>query len=187
MKYLYIHGANATGTSFNYIREHLGGADIVLEYSSANGFKSNLESMIAQISDEKDLFVIAHSLGGVYALYLADQLTNIQSAITLATPYGGSSIAGFASIMLPHSRLLRDIVPTSEVIRGAANIEITKPWCQVVTTQGNVPWLRSPNDGVITQDSMRAKSNMMDIVEFDTNHYEVILDTRTVELIKSFW
>lgn len=156
----------------------------MLEYDSANGFKSNLQTMLADLKDQQDLFVIAHSLGGIYALNIANNLpTSIAAALTLATPYGGSSIASFASLMLPYSKLLRDITPTSDVIRSSAEIKISKPWCQVVTTRGNAPWLQTPNDGIITRDSMTARSDI-ELVEMDTNHYEVVLDPRTVDLIK---
>lgn len=184
MKYLYIHGANATGTSFNYIRKNIGGDDIVLEYNSSNGFKSNLESMISELNEKQELFVIAHSLGGLYAVNLANKFPGlIKGALTLATPYGGSNIAGFASIMMPHSKLLRDITPTSDVIRSTAEIKITVPWCQVITTRGNVPWLLSPNDGVITRESMTNRSDI-EYVEMDSNHYEIVLDPRTLDLIR---
>ena len=50
MKIVYIHGANATGDSFNYIRKNLRHNDeIVLEYDSANGFENNLEMMRQQL------------------------------------------------------------------------------------------------------------------------------------------
>jgi pimeloyl-ACP methyl ester carboxylesterase len=184
MKYLYIHGANATGQSFNFIRNQIGGSDIVLEYDSANGFKYNLETMLTDLKDQENMFVIAHSLGGIYALNIANKLPkSIRAALTLATPYGGSSIASFASMMLPYSKLLRDITPTSDVIRSAAEIKISIPWYQVITTRGNAPWLQTPNDGIITRDSMTARSDIQ-TVEMDTNHYEVVLDPRTVDLIK---
>jgi len=184
MNYLYIHGANATGKSFNYIRKHLGGDDLVLEYNSSNGFKSNLESMVSELSEKQDLFVIAHSLGGLYAVNLTHKLPkSIRGAVTMSTPYGGSSIAGFASIMLPHSKLLRDITPSSDVIRSTAEIKITIPWCQVITTKGNVPWLLSPNDGVITRESMTDRSDI-EYIEIDSNHYEIVLEPRVIDLIR---
>jgi cytochrome b involved in lipid metabolism len=55
MNLVYIHGASATGESFNYIREHVGGSDIVLEYNSADGFKHNLDAMLAQLHDVNNI------------------------------------------------------------------------------------------------------------------------------------
>jgi hypothetical protein len=46
MNLVYIHGASATGDSFNYIRHHLNHPDeIVIEYDSQNGFDRNLNDM----------------------------------------------------------------------------------------------------------------------------------------------
>lgn len=185
MKYLYIHGGNATSRSFNYIRQHIGGVDAVLDYDSSKGFNRNLTEMIEKLKSETELFMIAHSLGGIYALYIADQLPKrICGAVTLATPYGGSNIAGLASMMMPQSQLLRDIIPRSDTMKGAAAIKIQHPWFQVVTTKGTVPWLEMPNDGIVTRESMLARKDL-EMVELDANHYEVVLDPRTVELIKS--
>ena len=49
MKIVYIHGASATGDSFNYIREHIDHNIVqVLEYFNKNGFEKNLETMKEQ-------------------------------------------------------------------------------------------------------------------------------------------
>jgi hypothetical protein len=47
MKLVYIHGANATSESFNYIRDKLGkGIDI--NYDSRNGFENNLKEIYSK-------------------------------------------------------------------------------------------------------------------------------------------
>ena len=74
MTLVYIHGASATGESFNYIREHIGGNDMVINYDSRNGFENNLKSMEEQLRPMKDVFFIGHSLGGIYAIHLANTL-----------------------------------------------------------------------------------------------------------------
>jgi len=71
VKLVYIHGASATGESFNYIREHIIGDDLVLNYNSANGFDHNLKVMLEELKDINQIFFIAHSLGGIYALHLS--------------------------------------------------------------------------------------------------------------------
>ena len=73
MLLIYIHGANATSESFNYIRKHIGGNDFIINYDSRNGFQANLEDMADQIKDFKEIFFICHSLGGIYALHLANK------------------------------------------------------------------------------------------------------------------
>jgi predicted alpha/beta hydrolase family esterase len=88
MKLVYIHGANATSESFNYIKSKLGdGLDI--NYDSRNGFENNLKDMQSTLQAHKDLVFVAHSLGGIYSLHLANSMPNaVKGAVTLSTPYG---------------------------------------------------------------------------------------------------
>ena len=97
MKLVYIHGASATSESFNYIRKQIGGVDIVINYDSRNGFEKNLTAIAEELNNERQIFFICHSLGGIYALHLADKLKDqVVGAVTLSTPYGGAEIADVA-------------------------------------------------------------------------------------------
>jgi pimeloyl-ACP methyl ester carboxylesterase len=182
---VYIHGASATGESFTHIREHIKGKDKVLEYSSSNGFKNNLAMMSEELESNNDnLFFVAHSLGGIYALYLADRFKDrVQGGITLSTPYGGCVQADFAKYFLPFSRLMRDIGTMSAPMSDAAKIKAPKNWTNIVTTVGQSPWINEPNDGVVTIESMRAKKDI-ELIELDLNHYEVVISNRVVDIIK---
>ena len=185
MKIVYIHGASATSESFNYIREHIGGDDLVINYDSALGFENNLEMMQALLTDEDEMFFIAHSLGGIYSLHLSNLLpSQVLGAVTLSTPYGGAEHADFVKYFLPFSKLLRDIGPNSWPMRQADNIEIHHPWCNIVTTKGNAPWIHGKNDGVVTVASQRHHSEGMELIEIDYNHYEVVLSEHVVKLIQ---
>lgn len=186
MKIIYIHGANATGDSFNYIRDHLNHNDeLVIEYNSKNGFENNLETMKEILVDCDNMVFICHSLGGIYALHLAEHFnTQTLGGISLSTPYGGSHAADYAKYFLPFSRLLRDIGPNSRPIKLANKIKISHPWCNVVTTLGDSPWMVEPNDGVVTIASMSARKDM-DLIMQNSNHYEVVINPLTVDIIKS--
>ena len=185
MTLVYIHGAGSTSDSFNYIRERIGSGDVVLNYSSANGFENNLNDMTAQLKGVKNIFFIAHSLGGIYALHLSNLIPKqVAGAITLSTPYGGAETADFAKYFLPFSKLLRDIGPASWPMRQAAKIEIRHPWCNVVTIRGDVPWIIGHNDGVVTVASQRHHDEGMELIEVDYNHYEVLLSGRVVDIIR---
>ena len=185
MVLVYIHGASATSESFNYIREHITGKDMVINYDSRNGFEKNLADMRYQLSNISNMFFICHSLGGVYALHLANALPDqVLGAVTLSTPYGGAEIADVAKYFMPFSRLLKDIGPNSWAMRNAAAIEVKHPWCNVVTTVGNSPWLHGKNDGVVTVDSQRHHGRDMALIELPHNHYEVVLNKDVVEIIK---
>jgi hypothetical protein len=42
-----------------------------------------------------------------------------------------------------------------------------------------------PNDGVVTISSMKRRQEDMEIIEVDVNHYEVVVSTKVVEIIKN--
>jgi len=186
MKIVYIHGANATGDSFNYIRTHITEYnELVLEYDSKDGFYTNLERMAEQIQKIKDAFFVCHSLGGIYALHLADIYPKkVVGAVTMSTPYGGAEVADYAKYFLPFSRLLRDIGPNSRPIATANTIKVQHPWTQIVTTNGSSPWIIEPNDGVVTLRSMRYRTDMTQI-DIHSNHYEIIITPDSVKTIKT--
>ena len=185
MNIVYIHGASASGESFNYIREHLDYKDeIILEYNSANGFQNNIDTMIAALRGVTDIYFVCHSLGGVYALHLtAHYRDRVRGATTISTPYGGAESADYAKYFLPFSRLLRDIGPNSLPIRSSRDIIVDCPWTNIVTTRGDSPWILHPNDGVVTVKSQRCRTDM-NLIELDINHYEVVLCQDTVNIIK---
>ena len=182
MNLVYIHGANATSESFNYIRSKLG-SGIDINYDSRNGFKNNLDDMLSTLSNYKDMVFIAHSLGGIYSLHLANHMPNaVKGAVTLSTPYGGAEVADYAQYFLPFSRLMRDIGPSSWAMKQASKIKIQHPWTNVVTVKGQSPFMVEPNDGVVTISSMKHHADM-ELVEVDYNHYEVVLSDKIVNII----
>ena len=184
MTLVYIHGASATSESFNYIRSKLGGKDMTVNYDSRNGFENNLAAIKEQIGKTKDVFFVAHSLGGIYSLHLANAIPNqVLGAVTLSTPYGGAEVAEFAKFFLPFSRLMRDIGPSSWAMRQADKIKIQHPWTNVVTVKGQSPFIIEPNDGVVSIASQKHHEDM-ELLEVDYNHYEVVLSDQVVGLIK---
>jgi pimeloyl-ACP methyl ester carboxylesterase len=157
---------------------------MTVNYDSRNGFENNLAAIKEQIGTTKDVFFIAHSLGGIYALHLANAIPQqVLGAVTLSTPYGGAEVADFAKFFLPFSRLMRDIGPSSWAMKQANKIKIQHPWTNVVTVQGQSPFMVEPNDGVVTIASMRHHADM-ELVEVDYNHYEVVLSDQIVNIIQ---
>jgi pimeloyl-ACP methyl ester carboxylesterase len=183
MNLVYIHGANATSESFNYIKSKLGnGLDI--NYDSRNGFENNLKDMQSKLQNYKNLVFVAHSLGGIYSLHLANAIPQaVKGAVTLSTPYGGAEVADYAQYFLPFSRLMRDIGPSSWVMRQSDKIKIQHPWTNIVTVKGQSAFMHEPNDGVVTIASQKHHEDM-ELVEVDCNHYEVVLSDVVVKLIK---
>jgi pimeloyl-ACP methyl ester carboxylesterase len=182
---VYIHGASATAESFNFIREHIKDKNIAIEYDSAHGFEENLNEMKEVVQKYTNIIFVCHSLGGIYALHLADAFPNrVKGAITMSTPYGGAEVADYAKYFLPFSRLLKDIGPNSWPMRTAKGIKIRHPWINIVSIAGKSPWMNVPNDGIVTITSMKKHQQDMDIVEVDVNHYEIVISHKVVEIIK---
>lgn len=186
MKIVYIHGANATSESFNYIREHITSEEeIIISYNSQDGFANNLEIMTEKLKRHKKIFFIAHSLGGIYALHLANRLPkNVIGAVTISTPYGGAEVADYAKYFFPFNRLIRDVGPHSPPMIKTGELSILHPWTQVVTTNGTCPWIHDFNDGVVTVKSQLYFEKEMNIVELKLNHYEVVMSPEVVRTIK---
>lgn len=183
MQLVYIHGANASSESFNYIRSRLG-TGIDVDYDSRNGFTNNLADMLIQLQSMSNIVFVAHSLGGIYALHIANAMPQqVLGAVTLSTPYGGAEVADYAQFFLPFSRLMRDIGPHSWVMRQSDRIKIQHPWTNIVTVKGRSPFLLADNDGVVTIASQRHHADM-ELIEVDHNHYEVVLSDHVVGLVK---
>ena len=184
---VYIHGASATAESFTHIRQfvrdYVEEPDIALEYNSADGFDHNLALMKGQLDDEDRLFFVSHSLGGIYALHLANYYRETTvGGISLSTPYGGSKQADFARYFLPFNKLMKDIGPMSRPMAEAQRMPAPPNWTQVITTAGQSPWIHDHNDGVVTVESMRFRKDF-DTVELPINHYEVVISNRVVDIV----
>jgi len=180
---VYIHGASATSESFNYIRQRIGNG-ISIDYDSRNGFENNLKDMVDQLDDVDDAFFIAHSLGGIYSLHIANIIPKqVFGAVTLSTPYGGAEVADFAQFFLPFSRLMRDIGPSSWAMKQASKIKIQHPWTNVVTVRGQSPFIPVANDGVVSIKSQKHHEDM-ELIEVNYNHYEVVLNDEVINIIQ---
>ena len=188
MRIVYIHGATASERSFAFIQKSLETKDpIYLNYSKHNAAVDNLASMVETLKDiDDELFIIAHSLGGVYATYLQSEFDTIKNVVSLATPFNGSEVAVWGASMkfFPGYEMFSDITTHSRFIRGSRNIDISCNWLQVVTTVGDVPWMPGENDGIVTRKSMTCRDDI-EYTEVDRNHYEIVLSDRVVEIIKN--
>jgi pimeloyl-ACP methyl ester carboxylesterase len=187
MMIVYIHGASATAESFSYIRQyvrdHTELPDIALEYDSSLGFEHNVKQMYGKLDDAEKLFFVSHSLGGIYALHLANHYSETTvGGISLSTPYGGCVQADFAKYFLPFSRLMKDIGTMSVPMLDAKKLPAPPNWTNIVTTRGDSPWINEPNDGVVTLKSMRYRQDF-ELIELNINHYEVVLSNKVVDII----
>lgn len=187
MTIVYIHGASATSESFSYIRqyvrEHTELPDIALEYNSQEGFNHNIKEMYGKLDEAEKLFFVSHSLGGIYALHLANHYKDrTVGGVSLSTPYGGCMQADFAKYFLPFSRLMKDIGTMSAPMMDAKRLPKPPYWTNIVSTRGDSPWIHERNDGVVTLESMRYRDDF-ELIEIDVNHYEVVLNNKVIEII----
>jgi pimeloyl-ACP methyl ester carboxylesterase len=180
-----IHGAGATPNSFNYLKLNLPPADyFILSYDVNDGFYFNLERMISQLSEHRDreFHVVSHSLGGIYTLHIMPHL-KLKSVVSIAAPFNGSSMADWARYMMPNYQLFRDVSTKAQPITQSKEISVSTDWTQIVTTRGGVPWIRQPNDGVVTIHSQMCRSDI-DYKKVEQDHYEILVCPETVEIIR---
>lgn len=182
-KIILIHGANASPMSFNYIKARLPTAEYhVVDYSTVDGFYPNLEKMVDQLKGDNKYYVLSHSMGGIYAMHLT-QYINIQRSISVSTPFEGLGIADWAKYMMPNYQLFKDVSLRAMPITQLKDIKIKMPWTQVVTTRGSVPWVKDPNDGVVTIASMSTRKDI-DYVYIKESHNEIMMSDELVEIVK---
>lgn len=179
---IWLHGANQTSLSFEYLREKTQFTkEITVNYSSMNRFQDNLKDIVEQVQGNGPHFVIGHSLGGLYALHLT-QYIRVVGGVSISTPFRGSSTADWAKYLVPGYQLFRDVGRRSQPVIDANNIKLEVPWTQIVSTTGSVPYHIGPNDGVVTIASMTHRSDM-EFVEVPHTHYEVMCSNLVAEII----
>jgi len=179
---VWLHGANQTSNSFNYLRKCLPDWECTLvNYSSQNGFFENLDIIVSELDKEKPTFVIGHSMGGLYALHLTNHI-NVVGGVSISTPFRGSSMADWAKFVCPNYQLFRDVGKRSKPIQEAHKIEINFPWTQIISTTGGVPYYSGPNDGVCTIEEMEHRKDM-ELIHVPYTHYEVICADDVAEII----
>lgn len=185
MNLVFIHGHRATTTSFNFIRTQFSQyRQIFLQYDSGKGFYKNQEDMLEKLHGLDDIFFVAHSLGGIHALHLANQIPQrVIGGVTISTPYGGSEAAEVLAYVMPFNQVLRDIHPRGIPISASKRFKVNHPWTNIVSVKGGSPLMAAANDGVVTLDSMRSRDDMA-LIDVGSNHYEILLNPRTIAIIR---
>lgn len=181
---IWIHGANQSSLSFNYLREHTKfNNEIMINYSNTDKFDYNLDKISEQIESKGPHFIVGHSMGGLYALHLT-KLHRILGGVSISTPFAGSWTADWAKYIVPSYPLFKDIGRRSVPIKTSMEIDLQIPWTQIVTTSGMVPYHGGPNDGVVTIESMKARSDMQQI-ELPHTHYETMVSEKVADVIST--
>lgn len=185
MHIVFIHGHRASANSFNFLATKLQAyKQIFIEYDSQNGFDVNHRDMLQQLDGIDDIFFIAHSMGGLHALHLAEELqSRVIGAVTISTPYGGSEAAEVLLYMMPFNKVYQDIHPRSTPVTRSKQFALPCPWTNIVSTKGHSPFMVAANDGVVTLASMRHRDDIR-LVEVESNHFEVLQHEATVVTIR---
>lgn len=176
-----IHGAHQSSTTFEYFRHALPGFQYInIDWNAAVGFYENLQEMVTAIENQGPVYIIGHSMGGIYAAHLSQHVTCVGGA-TIATPWGGSRHADIARYMFPGYPIYRDVGTRSSAILDAQIFELPGYWTNYVSTAGNVPGFGSPNDCVLTIESMTTRSDIHTNY-ISATHYEIVMSS---DLIRS--
>jgi len=177
MKYILIHGLGASKLSFKSLARQLPPYTSYLEYEPNETFDEVFLRGQGMLEDYPEVTVIGHSLGGILAWHLAKTHKRIVKGVSIATPFGGFSIASlrlplfFIPSILPN--MLMSLDRNDWVCRHPRNMKIDIPWINFVANKGMTPGYS--NDGVLTtksQDELKGGEKTLTYV-LPYNHYEI--------------
>lgn len=194
----FIHGANASPTSFSYIKDHLQRDPSLNEYSFVDityDCQENLASIVKTIAEkaprDRQFYLVGHSLGGVLATATAQRIkhfdlpVSLRGVFTMSSPFGGSESADYLKWLYPNYHLFRSISTQSRIIKDLKSVGAVVPTLSLVTTSGNNPLFPTANDGVVTVASQRSLSKTK-YIEVPYNHFEVLVSKDTIDHISLF-
>lgn len=177
MNILYIHGANSTKRSFNWLRSALPFEHEAhfFEYDTHQPAFENIQLCQVMVDKVKPDVIIGHSLGGIMTAFMETKAKKV----TIAAPFGGSAIANWLPM---YSQLMRDVATTSHIIRGVRNMKVKKKHFLAIVANG----LDGAGfDGVISHTSQTALEEP-DYRIYNLNHFEVLVDEEVVRDIAAF-
>lgn len=182
----YIHGAHATSRSFAWLKRELPDHEHVdIEYVTDRPMANVLSELHKQLEDDgRRISIVGHSLGGVLAVSLAQRSALVDRIVTMGSPFGGSSLASIMCFFAPNT-VMNEVRPQSKLLTDVRKKELTTPVLSIVTTGGQSPMIPESNDGVVSVVSQKALYGPR-YVERPVNHFEVLLDGETAQLISDF-
>lgn len=177
-----IHGAHQSNVTFEYMRTALPGFQYInVDWHTVGGFENNLDEMIKAIKPKGPVFLVGHSMGGIYAAHLAQHIDCIGGA-TLSAPWGGSRAADWIRHLIPNYPLYKEVGTRSPIIIDACNFSLPGLWSNYVSTEGNVPGMGENNDCVLTVESMTARKDLR-TKYIRATHYEIVMSTALIHSI----
>lgn len=191
---IYVHGALSTRRSFSYIAQALDSVDLPQRFFSydirtteAVEIVDSLTAFVRKADPQGPVIFVSHSYGGVVSVDAARALHPQRcSVISMATPFNGSTEASFLKLLKPSSRLLSNVGSYHSYMRSFASKPLPCRVLGLVTTAGGAEWTSDENDGIVTVASQlhfEDDPNWMG-VKLDVNHFEVLLNPKTIELVR---
>jgi pimeloyl-ACP methyl ester carboxylesterase len=183
----YIHGANSSPLSFSWIKQQLPAHTMRnISYSADNPVANTIKCLQEKAdSEQQPIHIISHSLGGIIAVSLARLCSNVNSVVTMSTPFGGSKMADRLRWWYP-CQMFEDIYTGSRTIQNLQLSFRDVPVLSFVTTGGGVQMMQEPNDGVVTVESQLRLSGAR-YIHLPLNHFEVLLSPVVIGQIKDFF
>lgn len=182
----YVHGANSTPVSFNYIRHRLPDHTYrEIAYNHRGPVMHVVDALVEAVeASPTPVTLVGHSLGGVIAVAAAQRSAKVDKVCTIASPLGGSKVASLMRWIAP-SQLLEDIHPYAPLISQVRNGRLKVPTMSIVTIAGHNNMIAGENDGVVTVDSQEAIIGPV-YIRLRMNHFEVLLSDDAVDLVSGF-
>lgn len=183
---LYIHGAFASSTSFNRIREKLPEHEaILLDYTVDDNLTKVIDDCVKKLKESgKRVSIVAHSLGGILGSIIAQKSQLVDQVVSMSTPYGGSKAADIIKWINPHP-MFEQICTSSPLLRSLYAKPAGAKTLGIVTTMGKNPMMKEDNDGVVSIDSQTAWKEP-EYVTVAYSHVEVLVANETITIIKEF-
>lgn len=177
-----IHGAHQSNVTFEYMRHALPSFQYInIEWSTTGGFHDNLAEMSDALKDVGPVYLVGHSMGGIYCAHLSQNVACIGGA-TLSAPWGGSKAADWLKYIASNYPLYKEVSTNSPIITDARQFKLPGTWVNYVSTEGNAPGMGENNDCVLTIDSMTARKDIH-TKYIKATHYEIVMNTSLIHSV----
>lgn len=186
---VYIHGANATNHSFNFIAPNINAPAAYVSYDAHTPLRDIIAEAAEAIKAIGPCHVVAHSMGGIIALGALQHFpTPVHSLTTMSTPFGGVESASTISLMLPFNQFFQNIKPANQLLSTIRRQGSPVPMLNIVTNGGGSGLMNEANDGVVTVRSQRSilVGPSVEHVLVGLNHFEVLLSNDILTTINEF-
>lgn len=176
---VYIHGANSSHRSFNYLVDRLPDHEkVFLNYTCATPLRDNIARVTNQLADIRPDSIVAHSLGGVISAFAQPAVPD-SKIVSLGSPFGGSFIANFLRFQ---GQLYQDVCSMNPLFAELRNRTFDERFLSVIAT--GLETMNPKSDGVVSVASQEAlRGCRREYVAL--NHFEVLMCDDVVRIVEN--